>query len=356
MEKAYLVLGDGQIFEGERIGAPGDGLGELVFTTGMLGYPETLTDPSYAGQIILQTFPMIGNYGVTEEDFEGKCAARGYVVRELCDTPSNFRSRGTLDAFLKREGVPGICGVDTRELTRILREKGVMNALLCSAVPEDLSALRDYTVAGVVAQVSCHTPGVHPAAGEEKYAVTLLDYGAKGNIVRCLQKRGCTVTVVPHDTTAEDILAASPDGVMLSNGPGDPAENTFEIAQIAKLIGKVPVFGICLGHQLTALALGGKTVKLKYGHRGANQPVREADGGRTRITTQNHGYAVLSESLAGVGRELYRNANDGSNEGMEYPGRRCFTVQFHPEACAGPQDMEFLFDRFTAMMGGDGNA
>ena len=356
MGKAYLALGNGRVFEGRRIGAEGDGVGELVFTTGVVGYLETLTDPSYAGQIIMQTFPQIGNYGVIPADFEGKSAARGYVVRELCDTPSNFRSECELDAFLKREGIPGVCGVDTRELTRILREEGVMNALICSAVPDDLSMLRDYTVTGVVAEVSQKKTSVYPAQGEPKHAVTLIDYGAKGNIIRCLQKRGCSVTVVPHDTSAEDILAAHPDGVMLSNGPGDPAENTFEIAQIAKLVGVVPVFGICLGHQLTALALGGQTVKLKYGHRGANQPVREVGGARTYITTQNHGYAVLSESLAAVGRELYVNANDGSCEGMEYPGRRCFTVQFHPEACAGPQDMEFLFDRFVSMMGGARNA
>ena len=352
MKKAYLVLNDGRIYAGERIGAEGIGVGELVFTTGMVGYLETLTDPSYAGQIVMQTFPQIGNYGVIPADFEGKCAARGYVVRELCDAPSNFRSEYDLDTFLKNEGIPGICGVDTRELTRILREEGVMNAMICDSVPDDLTALRDFAVTDVVAEVSQKEKSVYPAAGEKRYAVTLIDYGAKGNIIRCLQNRGCAVTVVPHDTTAEEILAACPDGVMLSNGPGDPAENAFEIAQIAKLIGTVPVLGICLGHQLTALALGGKTVKLKYGHRGANQPVKEVGGTRTYITTQNHGYAVLSESLAGVGQELYVNANDGSCEGMAYPDKRCFTVQFHPEACAGPQDMEFLFDRFISMIGG----
>lgn len=356
MEKAYLVLSDGRAFAGERVGASGNCVGELVFTTGTVGYLETLTDPSYAGQIVMQTFPQIGNYGVIPADFEGKCAARGYVVRELCDAPSNFRAEYDLDTFLKNEGIPGICGVDTRELTRILREEGVMSAMICDAVPEDLSALREFAVTGVVAEVSQREGSVYPAEGEERFRVALINYGAKGNIIRCLQKRGCAVTVVPHDTSAEDILAMRPDGVMLSNGPGDPAENTFEIAQIAKLIGKVPVFGICLGHQLTALALGGKTVKLKYGHRGANQPVKEVGGTRTYITTQNHGYAVLSDSLADVGRELYVNANDGSCEGMEYPGKRCFTVQFHPEACAGPQDMEFLFDRFVSMMGGGDHA
>ena len=356
MEKAYLILSDGRVFPGRRMGAVGQAVGELVFTTGMVGYLETLTDPSYAGQIVMQTFPQIGNYGVIPEDFEGNCAARGYVVRELCDSPSNFRSEYDLDTFLKKEGIPGICGVDTRELTRILREEGVMNAMICDIVPEDLSALRSFSVQGVVSEVSQKEKSILPAQGKNLHKVVLIDYGAKGNIIRCLQKRGCDVTVVPHDTTAEDILAMQPEGVMLSNGPGDPAENTFEIAQIANLIGKMPVFGICLGHQLTALALGGRTVKLKYGHRGANQPVREVGGARTYITTQNHGYAVLSDSLQDVGRELYVNANDGSCEGMEYPGKRCFTVQFHPEACAGPQDMEFLFDRFVAMMGGEGHA
>ena len=351
MDKLYLVLGNGRVFAGAPIGASGETEGELVFTTGMVGYLETLTDPSYAGQIVVQTFPLIGNYGVIPEDFEGVCAAKRYVVRELCDAPSNFRSEGGLDAYLKEKGVVGICGVDTREITRILREEGVMNARICARVPDDLRAIRAcQSTAGVVPLVSRKAPEVFPAAGEKKFSVTLVDYGAKENIVRCLQKRGCEVKVVPQDTTAEEILAAKPDGLMLSNGPGDPAENTFCIAQIQKLLGKLPIFGICLGHQLTALAAGGKTMKLKYGHRGGNQPVREVNGTRTYITSQNHGYAVVAESLAGVGKELFRNANDGSCEGMEYPGLRCFTVQFHPEACAGPQDTEFLFDRFIAMM------
>lgn len=350
---AYLVLQNGAAFEGRRIGAEGNALGELVFTTGMVGYLETLTDPSYAGQIVMQTFPLIGNYGVIPADFEGECAVRGYVVRELCDTPSNFRSEGCLDSWLKEKGIPGICGVDTRQLTRMIREMGTMNAIICDEIPADLSAVADYTVKGVVAQVSVKQPQVYPAAGQTKYRVALLDYGAKRNIIRSLCARGCEVTVFPQDTPAEEILAGHPDGVMLSNGPGDPAENTACIAELKKLIGQVPVFGICLGHQLTALAMGGKTVKLKYGHRGGNQPVREVGGSRTYITSQNHGYAVLSDSLQGVGREIFVNANDGSCEGMEYPGLSCFTVQFHPEACAGPQDTAFLFDRFLSMMGGD---
>ena len=373
--KAYLVLENGMIFEGQAIGCWPDSdaeaaVGELVFTTGMTGYLETLTDPSYAGQIIMQTFPMIGNYGVISQDFEGKSFAKGYVVHELIDTPSNFRSEGKLDAFLKEQGIPGICGVDTRALTRLIRENGVMNACLYQSsefkvqsanMPGLPERIREYQVKNVVAEVSTKemlefgpgspTSAACSCAEGETLHVVLIDYGAKRNIIRCLVKRGCRVTVVPHDTTAEEILALKPDGVMLSNGPGDPAENEFEVQQIAKLVGKLPVFGICLGHQLTALAMGGKTYKLKYGHRGANQPV--TDGKRTWITTQNHGYAVESESMKGTAQLSFRNANDQSCEGLEYPGKRCFTVQFHPEACAGPHDTEFLFDRFLRMMRGE---
>ena len=356
MEKAYLVLGNGQVFPGWRMGAKGDSTGELVFTTGMVGYLETLTDPSYAGQIVLQTFPLIGNYGVITADFEGKSAVRGYVVRQCCPTPSNFRSEGPLEDFLIQAGIPGICGVDTREITRIIREEGVMNARICSQVPEDLEPIRRYCVQGVVPQVSCKVPLSFPAQGEERFHVVVVDYGAKGGIVRCLCRRGCRVTVVPQDTTAQSILSLCPDGVMLSNGPGDPAENTACIREIRQLVGKVPIFGICLGHQLTALAMGGSTLKMKYGHRGANQPVRDIHGSRTFITTQNHGYAVEAASLTGTADLTYVNANDGSCEGLSYPGKQCFTVQFHPEACAGPHDTEFLFDQFIAMMGGTPHA
>ncbi len=356
MKKAYLVLSNGQIFEGEAIGAEGETIGEIVFTTGVVGYLETLTDPSYAGQIVVQTFPMIGNYGVIEDDFEGNCAVKGYVVREICDYPSNFRCQYDLDVFLKNHNIPGICGVDTREITRIIRESGVMNATICYSVPESLKKVKEYEIKGVVREESTKEIYECPAVGEAKYNVVLVDYGAKRNIIRCLAKRGCNVTVVPCSTSAEDILAMNPNGIMLSNGPGDPEDNEYSIAQIKKLIGKLPVFGICLGHQLTALAMGGKTIKLKYGHRGGNQPVKEVNGKRTYITSQNHGYAVVSESLKGVGEELFVNANDGSCEGMNYPGFNCFTVQFHPEACSGPQDTEFLFDKFISMMGGKQNA
>ena len=351
MKKGYLILQDGQVFEGVRFGAETDTVGELVFTTGMCGYIETLTDPSYAGQIVMQTYPLIGNYGIIREDFEGACCVRGYVVREWCDAPSNFRTDCDLDTFLKEQGVPGLYGVDTRELTRIIREHGVMNAAICDEVPADLTPIETYAVTGVVEAVSCREASVYPAEGEERFRVSLLDYGAKRNIVRELQKRGCTVTVLPATTSAEEILAADPNGVMLSNGPGDPAENVYQIEQIRKLLGKVPMFGICLGHQLTALAAGGSTYKLKYGHRGVNQPVRDVEGVRTYITSQNHGYAVDSDTVK-LGRVRFVNANDGTCEGIDYPELKAFTVQFHPEACTGPKDTSFLFDRFVDLMKG----
>ncbi len=351
MKKGYLILQDGRVFEGVRFGAETDTVGELVFTTGMCGYIETLTDPSYAGQIVMQTYPLIGNYGIIREDFEGACCVRGYVVREWCDAPSNFRTDCDLDTFLKEQGVPGLYGVDTRELTRIIREHGVMNAAICDEVPADLTPIETYAVTGVVEAVSCREASVHPAEGEERFHVSLLDYGAKRNIVRELQKRGCTVTVLPATTSAEEILAADPNGVMLSNGPGDPAENVYQIEQIRKLLGKVPMFGICLGHQLTALAAGGSTYKLKYGHRGVNQPVRDVEGIRTYITSQNHGYAVDSDTVK-LGRVRFANANDGTCEGIDYPELKAFTVQFHPEACTGPKDTSFLFDRFVDLMKG----
>ena len=351
MKKGYMILQDGQVFEGVRFGAETDTVGELVFTTGMCGYVETLTDPSYAGQIVMQTYPLIGNYGIIREDFEGACCVKGYVVREYCDTPSNFRTDCDLDTYLKEQGVPGLCGVDTRELTRIIREHGVMNAAICDEIPADLTPIKTYAITGVVEAVSCKEPDRYPAEGEECFRVSLIDYGAKRNIVRELQKRGCTVTVLPASTSAEEILAAGPDGVMLSNGPGDPAENTYQIEQIRKLLGKVPMFGICLGHQLTALAAGGSTYKLKYGHRGVNQPVRDLNGVRTYITSQNHGYAVDGDTVK-LGKVRFVNANDGTCEGIDYPELKAFTVQFHPEACTGPKDTSFLFDQFVELMKG----
>ncbi|MBR2663249.1 MAG: carbamoyl phosphate synthase small subunit [Clostridia bacterium] len=347
--KRYLILQDGTVYEGEAFGADAPCVGELVFNTGVVGYIETLTDPSYYGQIVMQTFPLIGNYGIIEEDFEGACRVSGYVVREWCRHPSNFRSQYDLDTFLKRQGVPGICGVDTRAVTQHLRERGVMNAMICPTPPESLDALRAYAITDAVKAVSTGMTEVFPAHGDERHRVTLIDYGAKANIERELQKRGCTVTVVPYDTSAEAILAAHPDGVMLSNGPGDPAENVAAIAEIRRLLGRVPLFGICLGHQLLALAAGGQTAKLKYGHRGANQPCKDLASGHTYITSQNHGYAVVADSLP-VGKVRFINANDGTCEGIDYPDHCAFSVQFHPEACAGPMDTSFLFDKFMDLM------
>lgn len=350
MKKRYLVLEDGSVFEGTAFGAEGTSIGELVFTTGMCGYIETLTDPSYYGQIVLQTFPMIGNYGVIPPDFEGKCAVKGYVVRHFSKNPSNFRCEMELDAFLKKENVPGIAGVDTRSLTKIIREKGVMNAILCDEVPKDLSPVREYRITDAVESVTAKERQVFFAEGEKKYSVVLMDFGAKRNIIRSLTRRGCEVTLVPASTTAKEILNLQPDGVMLSNGPGDPAENVAIIAEIGKLLGKVPMFGICLGHQLLALSQGAETEKLKYGHRGVNQPAKETDGSRTYITSQNHGYAVVSDSIK-VGKLRFLNANDRTCEGIDYPEKKAFSVQFHPEACSGPEDTSFLFDEFCSLMG-----
>ena len=368
--QSYLILANGQVFRGQSIGCPGTTIGEVVFATGMVGFEETLTDPSYYGQIITQTYPLIGNYGMNSEDVEsGKIWAKGYIVREACKTPSNFRSEETLDAFLKKNGIIGIEGVDTRSLTRTLRESGVMNGAITTefdpdAEPEKKAALMPaitaYAVTEAVATVTCAAPKTFEPTtnvidGREVQTplhVALLDLGCKNNIVRCLQKRGCRVTVLPGTATAAELAALNPDGLMLSNGPGDPAENVGIIANIKQMLDTgIPTFGICLGHQLTALAAGAKTCKLKYGHRGANQPVTSPAKQRTFITSQNHGYAVMADTLPEtVGKMSYFNANDGTCEGMDYFKWNCFTVQFHPEANGGPKDTEFLFDEFVKRM------
>lgn len=354
MAKAYLILENGSIFEGESFGAPVTSVGELVFTTGVVGYIETLTDPAYSGQIVMQTFPMIGNYGIIEEDFEGECCLKGYVVRDWCRTPSNFRSQYDLDTYLKAKGVPGICGVDTRELTKIIRENGVMNAIVCSKLPDGLSELKNYKITGEVQRLTVKEAAVYPAEGEKKYSVTLIDYGAKMGMVQSLNARGCEVRVVPADTTAQAILAEKPDGVVLSGGPGDPSENVQCIAEIKKLMGQIPMFGTGLGHQMMALAAGGRTEKLKYGHRGANQPARDLKGTRTYITSQNTGYTVIADSLP-VGEVRYVNANDQTCEGIDYPEMKAFSVQFRPDTAINMKN-ETLIDRFVALMGGQNNA
>ena len=347
-KKVYLTLQNGKVFEGYSFGAEKEVIGELVFTTGMTGYIETLTDPSYYGQIVTQTFPLIGNYGIIPADFESRRSfITAYVVREKCDAPSNFRCGCTLEDFLKEQGIPAVYGVDTRELTRIVREAGVMNAAITFAPLTDLTALKKYSVKDAVRAVT--TNEVKTEGDEKGLRVVLYDFGAKNNIERELLRRGCRVTVVPADYPAEEVLKLNPQGIMLANGPGDPAENTEIIANLKKLVGKKPIFGICLGHQLFALAMGGKTRKMKYGHRGSNQPVKQLSTGRVFITSQNHGYEVVSDSLP-AGKLSFINANDGTCEGIDYPEVNAFTVQFHPEACGGPHDANYLFDEFVSRM------
>lgn len=342
--KVYLTLENGRQFTGFSFGAQKEVVGELVFTTGMTGYIETLTDPSYYGQIVTQTFPLIGNYGMIEADMESKKPwVTAYIVREKCDKPSNFRCEGTIDDFLKKQGIPGIYGIDTRELTKIVREAGVMNAAITKKPLNDLSEVRSYVIKDAVKSVTCSE--IEYLGDPDGIKIAVWDFGAKCNIMRELAKRGCYCMKVPSYFTAEQILALEPQGLMLTNGPGDPSENTEIILNIRKLAGKLPIFGICLGHQLFALAMGGKTKKMKYGHRGSNQPVKNLDTGRVYISSQNHGYEVISSSVEG-GKLSFVNANDGTCEGFEYPELNAYTVQFHPEACGGPMDASFLFDKF----------
>lgn len=356
-QKRYLVLENGKIFEGEAFGASGDAVGEVVFTTAMTGYLETLTDPSYYGQLVVQTFPLIGNYGIIPSDFENHSPKlKAYIVREWCQEPSNFRCEGNLDTFLKQNSIPGLFGIDTRALTKIIRETGVMNGKITSDISDIdsiLKELKGFLVKDAVKSVSCGEVKQRQQS-KGKYKVVLWDFGAKENIRRELEKRDCNVIRVPYDATAKEILALNPDGIMLSNGPGDPAENTEVIAELAELVkSKIPTFGICLGHQLLALSQGAKTEKLKYGHRGANQPVREHETGRVYITSQNHGYAVVSKELPDYAKESFANANDGTCEGVIYQNMPAYSVQFHPEAAAGPLDTSFLFDQLIALMEGE---
>ncbi|MEG2350188.1 MAG: carbamoyl phosphate synthase small subunit [Hungatella sp.] len=376
--KAFLILEDGTTFEGTSIGSTKEVISEIVFNTSMTGYLEVLTDPSYAGQAVVMTYPLIGNYGICHEDMESlKPWPDGYIVRELSRIPSNFRSEDTIQHFLETHDIPGISGIDTRALTKILREKGTMNGMITTdetyVLSEVVDRMRSYSVTGVVKATSCkeayvlppadpaasirsiHTSenpiGIQKRLGQGK-RVALLDLGAKNNIAHSLAERGCEVTIYPSATLAKAILATHPDGIMLSNGPGDPKENVEVIAEIRKLYeSQVPIFAICLGHQLMALATGADTYKLKYGHRGGNHPVKDLETGRVYISSQNHGYAVDVDSLdPKVAIPAFTNVNDGTNEGLKYINKNIFTVQYHPEACPGPQDSGYLFDRFLNMM------
>ncbi len=352
--KAFLILEDGHIFTGTGIGSEKEVVSEIVFNTSMTGYLEVLTDPSYAGQAVVMTYPLIGNYGICREDMESlKPWPDGYIVRELSRLPSNFRCEDSIQNFLEENDIPGIAGIDTRALTKILREKGTMNGCITRDenynLEDIIKRLKQYTPAGVVKRVTRREKSILKAEG---YRVALLDFGAKQNIAKSLHNRGCEVTIYPADTRAEDIIAANPDGIMLSNGPGDPKECVDIIKEIKKLYETdIPIFAICLGHQLMALANGLDTHKMKYGHRGGNHPVKDLRTGRVYISSQNHGYVVDVDKLdEKIATEAFVNVNDGTNEGLSYTGKNIFTVQFHPEACPGPQDSAYLFDRFIKMM------
>ncbi len=396
--KAFLILEDGSIFEGKHFGADKDVISEIVFNTSMAGYTEVFTDPSYAGQAVCMTYPLIGNYGVCLDDMESERPwVDAVIVRELSRIPSNFRCDMSIQEFLEKYEIPGIEGIDTRKLVRILREKGTMNGIITTNENLTFDSIKDklheYTTGDVVSKVSCKEKivlkGVSdlsengPLSGsavfnEDNYKadlagdhskrekrpaivkelngkglkVALLDVGAKKNIAASLAARGCDVTIYPSNTTAEEILKDAPDGIMLSNGPGDPKENVDVIKEIKKLYDSdTPIFAICLGHQLMALATGADTFKMKYGHRGGNHPVKDLTNGRVYISSQNHGYVVDMDKLdKNIAEPAFINVNDGTNEGLAYVGKNIFTVQFHPEACPGPQDSSYLFDRFIDMM------
>ena len=354
--KAFLILEDGTVFEGTHIGADKEIISEIVFNTSMAGYLEVLTDPSYAGQAVCMTYPLIGNYGICRDDCESERPwPDGFIVRELSRIPSNFRCDCTIQEYLEENGVPGIAGIDTRALTKILREKGTMNGMITTNenyhLDEIIPKLKAYNTGKVVEKVTCSEKSVLKGEG---FKVALLDLGAKNNIARSLNERGCEVTIYPALTTAEEILAANPDGIMLSNGPGDPKACVQVIKEIRKLYEtEIPIFAICLGHQLMALATGADAHKMKYGHRGANHPVKDLKTGKVYISSQNHGYVVDEKTIsADLAVPSFCNVNDGTNEGLSYIKKNVYTVQFHPEACAGPLDTGFLFDRFIEMMGG----
>jgi carbamoyl-phosphate synthase small subunit len=367
--KAILALADGRVFHGKSLGARGEITGEVVFNTSMTGYQEILTDPSYAGEIVTMTYPLIGNYGINLEDVESaRPHLAGFVVREACDIPSNWRSKMSLDAYLKENSIVGIQDIDTRALVRHIRDKGAQTGII-SSVENDVQTLVERarlapSIVGrdLVREVTCKRPyhwtegpwnlesGYNGKTQAPVFKVVAYDFGIKRNILRNLVNIGCDVTVVPADTPAEEVMAMQPDGVFLSNGPGDPEPITYAQENIRKLLGKTPIFGICLGHQLLSLALGGKTYKLKFGHRGGNQPVRREDGHQVEITSQNHGFAVDASSIRDEAVLTHINLNDNTVEGLEHKKLPAFSVQYHPEASPGPHDARYLFDRFREMM------
>jgi carbamoyl-phosphate synthase small subunit len=373
--KAILALADGRVFHGKSLGARGEVTGEVVFNTSMTGYQEILTDPSYAGEIVTMTYPQIGNYGINLEDVESaRPHLAGFIVREACDYPSNWRSKMSLDAYLKENGIVGIQDIDTRALVRHIRDKGAQTGIISSADTDPQSLVEKARLApsivgrDLVREVTCQRPyhwtegpwnlenGYNGKAQEARFKVVAYDFGIKRNILRNLVNIGCDVTVVPADTPAADVLAMQPDGVFLSNGPGDPEPIIYAQENIRQLLGKKPIFGICLGHQLLSLALGGKTYKLKFGHRGGNQPVRREEGGQVEITSQNHGFAVDADSIKDDAVMTHVNLNDNTVEGLTHKTLPAFSVQYHPEASPGPHDARYLFEKFREMMEKDKGA
>ena len=351
--KKKLILESGEVFYGTGFGAEQDTAGEVVFNTGMTGYQELISDPSYCGQIVCMTYPLIGNYGINRDDFESiEPAIKGLIVKELCDFPSNFRSQMSLDELFKKRNLSGISGIDTRKLTRIIRNRGVVKGKIVSTDVDTETVIQDLKLTNFptnqVEQVSTKTPYSAPGKG---YKVVLVDFGSKLGIIRELSNRDCDIVVVSQDTSAEEILLMKPDGIMLSNGPGDPQDVPHAQEMIRGLLGKVPIFGICLGHQLIGLACGAKTYKLKFGHRGGNHPVLDLKTNKVAITSQNHGYAIDEESLANTDLEVTHIAlNDRTNEGIRHKIHPCFSVQYHPEASPGPEDANYLFDEFIKLM------
>lgn len=354
---ALLVLEDGKVFKGQSFGAEGEITAEVVFNTGMAGYQELLTDPSYNGQIVSMTYPLIGNYGINQEDMESnKIQVSGFVVRELCRWQSNFRSTGSLDEWFKKNNIIGIEGIDTRALTKHIREAGSMNGII-STVDSDVKSLTKKAQAApkmagldLVENVTCPKAYQYSQSEQAELNVTVIDCGVKTNILRSLTNRGCNVKVVPASASSEEILQSNPDGLMISNGPGDPAAVTYLIDTLKNLIGKLPIFGICLGHQLLGLALGGQTSKMKFGHRGVNHPVRNEMNKQVAITSQNHGFCVEAETLPEDVEVTHINMNDRTVEGLRHKKWPLFSVQHHPEACPGPYDAAPLFDEFIEMI------